>query len=138
MQATVPMADLKDPKGIAMQPKVPMVDLKAQYETLKDEIHAALDAVMESSAFILGKAVEDFEKAFAAHHNAKHCVATSCGTSALHVPLIAMGVKAGDEVIVPANTFIATAEAVSHCGATPVFVDGREQDFCMDPAKIEA
>lgn len=121
-----------------MQQTVPMVDLKAQYAPLKNDIHAALDAVMESSAFILGKAVEDFEKAFAAHHQAKHCVATSCGTSALHVPLMAMGVKAGDEVIVPANTFIATAEAVSHCGATPVFVDVRAQDFCMDPAKIEA
>jgi dTDP-4-amino-4,6-dideoxygalactose transaminase len=138
MQATVPMVDLKAPKGTAMQPKVPMVDLKAQYEPLKDEIHAALDAVMESSAFILGKAVEDFEKAFAAHHHAKHCVATSCGTSAVHVALMTMGVKAGDEVIVPANTFIATAAAVSHCGATPVFVDMRAQDFCMDPKRILA
>ncbi len=115
---------------------VPFLDLKAQYVQIKDEVHAALNHVMETSAFVLGKAVEDFEKAFAAHHGAKHCVATSCGTSALHVALLAMGIGPKDDVIVPVNTFIATAEAVSHCGARPVFVDMHDEDYCIDPEKI--
>jgi len=118
--------------------KVPLVDLKAQYVQIRAEIHEALDRVMESTAFIQGPAVKDFEEAFAAYHGAKQCVATSCGTSALHVALLAMGIRPGDEVIVPVNTFIATAEAVSHCGARPVFVDMSEEDYCIDPAKIEA
>jgi dTDP-4-amino-4,6-dideoxygalactose transaminase len=115
---------------------VPFVDLKTQYLQIKDEIRAALDIVLENTSFILGKQVEDFEKAFAAHHGAKHCVATACGTSALHVALMAAGIKPGDEVIVPANTFIATAEAVSHCGARPVFVDCSAKDFNIDSSKI--
>jgi len=115
-----------------------MVDLKAQYAQIRDEIHDALDRVMADTAFVLGKAVEEFEQAFAAHHQAKHCVATSSGTSALHVALLAMGIGPGDEVIVPVNTFIATAEAVSYCGAKPVFVDMHDEDFCIDPAKIPA
>ncbi|MGA2265177.1 MAG: DegT/DnrJ/EryC1/StrS family aminotransferase [Phycisphaerae bacterium] len=115
---------------------VPFLDLKAQYVQIKDEVHAAMNKVMETSAFVLGEAVKNFEEAFAAHHGAKYCVATSCGTSALHVALLAMGVGPEDEVIVPVNTFIATAEAVSHCGAKPVFVDMDEKDYCIDPQKI--
>lgn len=118
--------------------KVPFLDLKAQYEPIKNEIHVALDKVMEKTAFVLGDAVKSFEQAFAAHHGAKHCVAVSSGTAALHVALLAMGIGPGDEVIVPANTFIATAEAVSHCGARPAFVDASEADYCIDPEKIEA
>lgn len=125
-------------KGNEVQVSVPLVDLSAQYKQIKDEVHAALDQVMESNAFILGKAVEDFEQAFAARHQAKRCVGVSSGTSALHLALLAMGIGPGDEVIVPANTFIATAEAVSHCGATPVFVDVCPRDYCIDPAKIQA
>jgi len=116
---------------------VPFLDLRAQYKQIKNEVHIALDQVMESTAFVLGDAVKEFEVAFARHHGAEHCVAVSSGTSALHVALLAMGIGAGDEVIVPVNTFIATAEAVSHCGAKPVFVDMCEEDYCMDPAKIE-
>ena len=115
---------------------IPFLDLKAQYIQIKDEVHAALNQVMETSAFVLGEAVKNFEEAFAAHHGAQYGVATSCGTSALHVALLAMGVGPGDEVIVPVNTFIATAEAVSHCGAKPVFVDMDEKDYCIDPQKI--
>ncbi|MBM4019315.1 MAG: DegT/DnrJ/EryC1/StrS family aminotransferase [Planctomycetes bacterium] len=117
--------------------KIPLVDLKTQYMQIRDEIHEALDRVMDSAAFIQGAAVRNFEEAFAAHHGTKHCVATSCGTSALHVALMALGVRPGDEVIVPVNTFIATAEAVSHSGAQPGFVDMFENDYCIDPAKIE-
>jgi dTDP-4-amino-4,6-dideoxygalactose transaminase len=115
---------------------VPFLDLKAQYVQIKDEVHAALNKVMETSAFVLGEAVKNFEEALAAHHGAKHCVATSCGTSALHVALLAMGIGPKDEVIVPVNTFIATAEAVSHCGAKPVFVDMQDEDYGIDPEKI--
>ena len=117
---------------------VPFLDLKTQYLTIREEVHAALDTVMENTAFVLGPAVNRFEEAFAAHHGAKHCVATCSGTSALHAALLAMGIGPGDEVIVPANTFIATAEAASHCGARPVFVDMAEKDFCIDPARIES
>lgn len=117
---------------------VPFLDLKAQYGQIKDEVHEALTKVMENTAFVLGDAVKSFEQAFAAHHGAKHCVAVSSGTAALHVALLAMGIGPGDEVIVPANTFIATAEAVSHCGASPAFVDASEADYCIDPEKIAA
>lgn len=117
---------------------ISFVDLKVQYSQIRDEVHAALDEVMESTNFILGEKVERFESAFANHHSAGHCVAVSSGTSALHVALLAMGIKPGDEVIVPVNTFIATAAAVSHCGATPVFVDSCEADYCIDPEGIEA
>ena len=115
---------------------IPFVDLKAQYRQIKDEVHAALAEVMSNTAFVLGDAVKKFEEAFAAHHGAAHCVAVSSGTSALHVAMLAMGIEPGDEVIVPVNTFIATAEAVSHCGARPVFVDIRDSDYCIDPDKI--
>lgn len=117
---------------------VPFLDLKAQYSQIKDEVHSALNKVMENTDFVLGDAVKDFEMAFGAHHGAENCMAVSSGTSALHVALLAMGIGPGDEVIVPANTFIATAEAVSHCGAKPVFVDICETDYCIDPTKIEA
>ena len=117
---------------------VPFVDLKAQYRRIREEVHRALDAVMEKAAFVLGDAVRDFEAAFAARHGVKHCVAVSSGTSALHAALVAMGIGPGDEVVVPANTFIATAEAVSHCGATPRFADVGEDDYCLDPASLES
>ena len=117
---------------------IPFLDLKAQYRQIKDEVRPALDKVMENTAFVLGDAVKMFEESFAAHHGAKHCVAVSSGTSALHVALLAMGIEPGDDVIVPVNTFIATAEAVSHCGARPLFVDMRDEDYCIDEEKIEA
>ena len=117
---------------------VPFLDLQVQYRQIKDEVHGALDKVMEATEFVLGRAVGEFETSFAQHHGAEQCVAVSSGTSALHVALLAMGVGPGDEVIVPVNTFIATAEAVSHAGARPVFVDMCEDDYCIDPAKIES
>ena len=116
---------------------VPRADLKAQYLQIKDEIDQAVGDVLTNTAFVLGPAVERFENAYARHHQAKHCVAMSSGTSALHAGLLALGVRPGDEVIVPVNTFVATAEAVSHCCATPVFVDMRESDYCLDPEAVE-
>jgi dTDP-4-amino-4,6-dideoxygalactose transaminase len=116
---------------------VPFVDLQAQYRAIKAEIDAALQRVLDTSAFILGREVEAFERAFAEYVGARECVGVSNGTAALHLALAACGVGAGDEVIVPANTFFATPEAVSAAGATPVFVDCDPVTYNLDPAKME-
>lgn len=118
--------------------KIPFLDLKAQYNSIKDEVTPAIQNVLDNTAYILGKAVVDFEKAFADAHDTKHCIAVSSGTDANHLVLWALGIKAGDEVIVPANTFIATAWGATLCGATPVFVDCEEDSYNIDPAKLEA
>ena len=102
---------------------VPYFDLKAQYAGLREEVLAALDRVGHRAAFVLGEEVEAFEQEFAAYCGVRHCVAVNSGTSALHLALLAAGVKPGDEVITTPNTFIATAEAISYAGAKPVFVD---------------
>jgi dTDP-4-amino-4,6-dideoxygalactose transaminase len=118
--------------------KVPYFDLTAQYAELSEEISAALDRVCRKAAFILGEEAEQFERAFAAYCGVKHCVALNSGTSALHLALIAAGVKADDEVITTSNTFIATAEAITYVGAEPVFVDIDPVTANIDPAQIEA
>jgi dTDP-4-amino-4,6-dideoxygalactose transaminase len=116
---------------------IPLVDLKAQYLTIKSEIDAALQDVINNTAFILGKAVSNFESAFAKAHGVKHCVAVGSGTDALHAALWGAGIKSGDEVITVPFTFIATVEAISLMGAKPVFVDIDPKTYTMDPAKIE-
>lgn len=113
------------------------VDLRAQYATIRDEVADAIQAVLDSCAFSGGPFVESFEARFAAAHGAAHCAAVNSGTAALHVAMMALGLGSGDEVIVPTNTFFATAEAVSLCGATPVFVDCDELSFNIDPALAE-
>ena len=118
--------------------KVPFLDLKAQYATIKDEIAAALQQVLDNTAFAGGPFVAAFEKDFAAYCTTKHAVGVGNGTEALWMALIALGVGAGDEVITVPDTFIATAEAISFCGAKPVFVDVDEKTYNMDPAKLEA
>jgi dTDP-4-amino-4,6-dideoxygalactose transaminase len=115
---------------------VPFVDLKAQYRTIQDEIDAAIREVIESTAFVLGPAVERFESDFAQYLGVDHVVATNNGTTALQLALLALEIRAGDEVVVPAHTFIATAEAVAHVGATPVFVDVLEETGNLDPARL--
>src|SRR3712207_1072554 len=102
---------------------VPFVDLKAQYESIRGEVGAAIGRVLENSSFILGREVEAFEEAFADYVGARFCVGVSNGTAAIQLALSACGVAPGDEVVVPANTFFATAEAVSTAGAVPRFVD---------------
>jgi dTDP-4-amino-4,6-dideoxygalactose transaminase len=116
---------------------VPFLDLKAQYLPIKDEIHAALDGVLEKTAFAGGPFVAQFEKEFAAFCGAEQAVGVGNGTDALWMALLALGVGPGDEVITVPDTFIATAEAISYCGATPVFVDVDEKSYNMDPAKLE-
>ena len=102
---------------------VPFVDLQAQYRAIKPEIDEAIRRVLDTSAFILGREVEAFERAFAGYVGAEFCVGVNSGTAAIQLAVTACGVRPGDEVIVPANTFFATAEAVSTAGAVPVFVD---------------
>lgn len=115
---------------------VPYFDLTAQYAELRDEIRAALDRVSQKASFILGEEVARFEESFASYCEVKHCVALNSGTSALHLALLSAGVGPGDEVITTANTFIATAEAISYTGATPVFVDIDPATANLDPALI--
>jgi len=118
--------------------KVPLLDLKAEYASLRDEILPALDRVGQSAAFILGEEVEAFEREFAAYCGTKHCVALANGTAALHLGLLALGVQPGDEVITSPNTFLATAEAVTYCGARPVFVDIAPASANLDPRLFES
>jgi len=106
---------------------IPFVDLKAQYRSIKPEIDAAIQKILDSSAFIQGKAVADFEVSFAHAHDVRHGIACGSGTDALHLILWALGIGPGDEVIVPSHTFIATAEAVVLTGATPVFVEVNDE-----------
>ena len=117
---------------------VPMVDLKIQYEAIKEEINSAVLGVIQSTHFILGPHGKALEQEVAAYHGVKHAVAVASGTDALHLALLAAGVTRGDEVITTPFTFIATAEAASYIGAVPVFVDIDPGTFNMDIAKIEA
>src|SRR6188474_719653 len=117
--------------------QIPLVDLHAQYLTIKDEIDDAIARVISRSAFIGGEELRQFEKEFAAYCEAKACVGVGNGTDALYLTLRALGVGAGDEVITVAHTFIATSEAISMTGATPIFIDVRDDTMLMDPALIE-
>jgi dTDP-4-amino-4,6-dideoxygalactose transaminase len=118
--------------------RVKFLDLQAQYRSIKEEIDEAVLRVLDSAQYVLGPEVEAFEKEFAAAHNAVDAVAVNTGTSALHLALLAAAVGPGDEVLVPAMTFTATAAAVAYTGATPVLVDVDAETFTMDPAKVEA
>jgi dTDP-4-amino-4,6-dideoxygalactose transaminase len=118
-------------------PPVPFVDLKAQYQTIKPEIDAAIASVIENTNFILGPQVAAFEKAFAEYVGGAFCVGVNSGTAALQLALMACGVGRGDEVIVPSFTFFATAETVSVLGAIPVFVDVDPVSYTITAAEIE-
>tara|TARA_Y100000310_G_scaffold345466_1_gene465305 strand:- start:15787 stop:16890 length:1104 start_codon:yes stop_codon:yes gene_type:complete len=117
--------------------QIPFVDLKAQYLNIKEEIDTAIQEVLDNTAFILGKNVEDLEKKFAELCNTKYCVGVNNGTSSLRIAMLALGIKPGDEIITTPFTFIATTEAISHIGAVPVFVDIDEKTYTIDPKKIE-
>lgn len=117
---------------------IPFLDLKAQYGSIKNEVLPAINDVLDNTAYVLGKPVVAFEKAFAEAHNAKYCFGVSSGTDGNHMVLWALGIGPGDEVIIPANTFIATVWGATLCGATPVFVDCHPESYNIDPAKVEA
>src|SRR5437016_7239422 len=121
----------------SIQVRVPFLDLKAQYASIKEEVHEAIHAVLESGHFVGGEWVEKFEQEFARFVGAKYAVAVSSGTSALELALKAAGIQPGDEVIVPANSFFATAEAVSNVGAKPVFTDVDAASFHLDVNSAE-
>ena len=118
--------------------KVPFLDLQAQYKSIQHEINEALQAVMDRTAFAGGPFVECFEREFASYCGSDFAIGVSSGTSALWTALWALGVGPGDEVITTPGTFIATAEAISFCGATPRFVDIDERTYTIDPKQIEA
>ena len=117
---------------------IPLVDLKAQYQTLKEDVQEAMAEVLESCAFSGGPFVERFERSFAEYCRCRYAVGLGSGTDALWLALLAMGIGPGDEVITVPNTFIATAEAISYCGAKPVFTDVDESTFTMDASLLPA
>ena len=116
---------------------VPFLDLKSQHRSLREDLWRVWDEVLDSAGFIGGSPVEQFEKAFAAFCETKHAVGVANGTDALLLALRALGIGRGDEVIVPANSFVATAAGVVHAGATPVFVDIDPRTYNIDVNQIE-
>jgi dTDP-4-amino-4,6-dideoxygalactose transaminase len=116
---------------------IPLVDLKRQYQSIKSEIDKSIAKIIDNTAFIKGQAVTDFENAFAKALGAKHCMAVANGTDALVICLKILGVKNGDEVIVPANSFIATSEAAGVVGAQAVFADCLPDTYNIDITKLE-
>jgi dTDP-4-amino-4,6-dideoxygalactose transaminase len=121
-----------------MRPQIPLLDLRAQYASIQGAIDDAIADVIARSAFIRSADVDRFEREFAEYCEAEACAAVGNGTDALYLALRALGVGAGDEVVTVAHTFIATSEAITQCGARPVFVDIREDTMLLDPEKLEA
>ncbi|MFA6980587.1 MAG: DegT/DnrJ/EryC1/StrS family aminotransferase [Ignavibacteriaceae bacterium] len=117
---------------------IPFLDLKAQYKSIKEEVLPAINNVLDNTAYVLGKPVAEFEQAFAKAHDAKFCYCVNSGTAGNHMVLWALGVGPGDEVIIPDNTFIATAWGATLCGATPVSVDCHPESYNIDPKRIVA
>lgn len=122
------------PGGTAIQ--IPLVDLRSQYRAIQPEIDDAIRRVIEGGQFILGPEVAAFEDSFAAYLGAAGAVGVASGTAALQLSLLACGVGPGDEVITASHTFIATAEAISHVGATPVFVDIDPSTYTLNPERV--
>jgi len=118
--------------------KVPFLDLGAQHQPIREEILAAWTSILDNTSFAAGRGVRDFEEAFAAAHDVDHAIAVATGTDALYVILKGLGVGPGDEVVLPANTFIATAGAVTMTGATPRLVDCLLDTKNIDPNQAAA
>lgn len=117
--------------------KVPFIDLKAQYESIKEEVDYAIKQVITASAFSGGPFVKSFEQEFAAYCDSTQCIAVGSGTEALWLILLALGVGVSDEVITVPNTFIATVEAIRLCGAVPIFVDVDPNTYTLNPDNLE-
>lgn len=116
---------------------IPFIDLSKQYQQIQNEVNAAIFNVIKSNAFVQGKFVEEFEFSFAQKLKVRNCIGVANGTDALTISLKMLGIKQGDEVITAANTFIATSEAISHCGAVPIFVD-HDEFYGIDVRNIES
>lgn len=119
-------------------PSVPFLDLKAQFEAMRDPIQKRIQAVLEHFQFIMGPEVEELEKALAKYVGCKHAITCSSGTDAEVIAMMALGIGPGDEVIVPAFSFIATAESVVLLGATPVYVDVDPKTYNLNPAHLKS
>ena len=117
--------------------QIQMVDTKTQYHKIKEEVDAAVIAVMESSRFIGGQVVTDFAASLAAYHGSKHVIPCANGTDALQIAMMALGLRAGDEVITPSFTYIATVEVAALLGIKPIFIEVDMATFCMDVNAIE-
>jgi dTDP-4-amino-4,6-dideoxygalactose transaminase len=130
-------ASRRDP-NMKVPAMIPFLDLKAQYQSIKEEIDRAMLSVLDSAAFVLGPEVARFEDQFAVYHSAAHGIAVNTGTSALHLALLAAGVGPGDEVITVPFTFVATVSAIRYTGATPVFVDIDPVSMTLDPGALES
>ena len=124
-------------ENLLAKKKIPIVDLSSQYKFIKQEIDTALSSVLMSGSYILGSNVEAFEEELANFLNSKYVISCANGTDAISLALMALGIGQGDEVITVAHSFFATSEAVALVGAKPVFVDILENDFNIDPEKIE-
>ncbi|WP_213806334.1 DegT/DnrJ/EryC1/StrS family aminotransferase [Granulicella sp. dw_53] len=118
--------------------KIPFMDLRSLHEGISEELRDVFDRILDKSTFVLGPEVQTFEQEFAAYVGTRYCVALNTGTAAIHLALAALGIGPGDEVITVAHTFIATAEAITAVGATPVFIDIDPISFTMDPTLLEA
>ncbi len=117
--------------------QIPFLDLKANYLPIKEEILKEIGEVLDNTAYILGSKVFNFEKIFAEAHHVKHCLGLSSGTDGNHLASVVLDIQQGDELIMPANTFIATAWGATLCGAKPVFVDCEPDSYNIDPTLIE-
>jgi dTDP-4-amino-4,6-dideoxygalactose transaminase len=117
---------------------IPLVDLRAQYQSIKAEVDAAIHGVLDSCQFTLGPEVEAFEEEFAAFCGRRYGIGVNSGTSALHLALLAADIGPGDEVITTPFTFVATAAAIYYAGARAVLVDIDPQTYTLDPARLEA
>jgi dTDP-4-amino-4,6-dideoxygalactose transaminase len=122
----------------AVPVSVPLLDLKPQYASIRDEVRKATDALFEAQTFILGPAVESFEKSVASYVGAAHAVGMSSGTDALLAAMMAIGVGPGDEVVTTPYSFFATAGVIARLGAKPVFVDIEHGSFNLDPSRLES
>jgi len=117
--------------------KIPFVDLKEQYKTIKTDIDTAIQNVIDETAFVRGKYVTAFEEQYAKEYGVRHCISCANGTDAIYISLKALGIGPGDEVITTALSWISTSETITQAGARVVFVDIEPDVFCIDPAKIE-
>jgi dTDP-4-amino-4,6-dideoxygalactose transaminase len=117
--------------------RIPCLDLQEQHRQIKKEVFEAFEKVYDSTAFSDGVFVQDFEAKFASFCGTRFAIGLDNGTSALHLALLALNIGEGDEVIIPSNTFIATAWAVSYTGAIPVFVDCKEDTWQIDPVRVK-
>ena len=121
-----------------MSPSIPFLDLPAQHLGLAGELEEAFREILTSCSFCSGPAVNAFEKKFASYTSSLECIGVNSGTSALHLALLAAGVKPGDEVIAPAMTFLATVAAIEYAGATPVLLDVEADSYCLDPSRLRS